>query len=401
MVLIGKVSLAPGNRVQTQKGKKDCQNEIKEVFDKLSSWREQSHHEFSEIINAHSSNISKGISDLVEEVGELKAELSLIRKERNVLVETVGYLNVEIRHLNAKLPILEPSDTDRSLNQGFQEIDNSEAEGPSTSEQDIDRQIIHDEIGHEELAIKHEDISNQNFGHSGNDLLKNWNHSNDSVDNDVEHLQAKNDPTQDKLVKADQKRKNTLGRANLKESDSPCGKKKMKLHSNTHSEDFICPHCNFAFSANDNLRIHLINIHSKFEVIKESPSINYDHSKEQNKSKFKCEQCSYKTNFISHFKRHIEGEHKNNPLVCPVCGDTVSGYHYGQLTCDSCKQFFKRSVQDKKVYTCVADCSCVINKTQRKQCPYCRFHKCVGVGMKPEGVRHDRTRGGRNKLYLS
>jgi len=34
---------------------------------------------------------------------------------------------------------------------------------------------------------------------------------------------------------------------------------------------------------------------------------------------------------------------------CPVCGDKVSGYHYGLLTCESCKGFFKRTVQNKKV----------------------------------------------------
>ena len=71
--------------------------------------------------------------------------------------------------------------------------------------------------------------------------------------------------------------------------------------------------------------------------------------------------------------------------LCPVCGDKVSGYHYGLLTCESCKGFFKRTVQNKKVYTCVAERSCVIDKTQRKRCPYCRFQKCMDVGMKLEG----------------
>ena len=71
--------------------------------------------------------------------------------------------------------------------------------------------------------------------------------------------------------------------------------------------------------------------------------------------------------------------------LCPVCGDKVSGYHYGLLTCESCKGFFKRTVQNKKVYTCVGDRSCQIDKTQRKRCPYCRFQKCLEVGMKLEG----------------
>ncbi|RWS23399.1 hypothetical protein B4U80_02932 [Leptotrombidium deliense] len=71
---------------------------------------------------------------------------------------------------------------------------------------------------------------------------------------------------------------------------------------------------------------------------------------------------------------------------CPVCGDKVSGYHYGLLTCESCKGFFKRTVQNKKVYTCVADRNCHIDKSQRKRCPFCRFQKCLDVGMKLEGM---------------
>ena len=71
--------------------------------------------------------------------------------------------------------------------------------------------------------------------------------------------------------------------------------------------------------------------------------------------------------------------------LCPVCGDKVSGYHYGLLTCESCKGFFKRTVQNKKAYSCVADRSCHIDKSQRKRCPFCRFQKCLDVGMKLEG----------------
>ncbi|XP_038143914.1 nuclear receptor subfamily 5, group A, member 5 [Cyprinodon tularosa] len=83
---------------------------------------------------------------------------------------------------------------------------------------------------------------------------------------------------------------------------------------------------------------------------------------------------------------------------CPVCGDKVSGYHYGLLTCESCKGFFKRSVQNNKHYTCSEQQSCPMNLSQRKRCPFCRFQKCLAVGMRREAVRSDRMRGGRNKF---
>ncbi|CAG5132133.1 unnamed protein product, partial [Candidula unifasciata] len=98
----------------------------------------------------------------------------------------------------------------------------------------------------------------------------------------------------------------------------------------------------------------------------------------------------------------LDSEYKDVKLgfeePCPVCGDKVSGYHYGLLTCESCKGFFKRTVQNQKVYSCVDNRNCQIDKSQRKRCPYCRFQKCLSVGMKLEAVRSDRMRGGRNKF---
>jgi len=48
--------------------------------------------------------------------------------------------------------------------------------------------------------------------------------------------------------------------------------------------------------------------------------------------------------------------------------------------------FFKRTVQNRKKYMCLENQSCIIDKTQRKRCPYCRFQKCLDVGMKLDGM---------------
>ena len=48
--------------------------------------------------------------------------------------------------------------------------------------------------------------------------------------------------------------------------------------------------------------------------------------------------------------------------------------------------FFKRTVQNQKSYSCVENEDCLVNKMQRKRCPYCRFQKCLKVGMKLEGT---------------
>ncbi|CAH1786649.1 unnamed protein product [Owenia fusiformis] len=81
---------------------------------------------------------------------------------------------------------------------------------------------------------------------------------------------------------------------------------------------------------------------------------------------------------------------------CPICSDRSSGYHYGIYSCESCKGFFKRTVQNKKSFLCHRNGDCDINMLSRKKCPACRFKKCLLMGMKIEAIREDRQRGGRS-----
>lgn len=89
-------------------------------------------------------------------------------------------------------------------------------------------------------------------------------------------------------------------------------------------------------------------------------------------------------------------EEDDQPMVCMICEDKATGLHYGIITCEGCKGFFKRTVQNKRVYTCVADGNCEITKAQRNRCQYCRFQKCLRQGMVLAAVREDRMPGGRN-----
>ena len=60
----------------------------------------------------------------------------------------------------------------------------------------------------------------------------------------------------------------------------------------------------------------------------------------------------------------------NSP--CPVCTDKISGFHYGIFSCESCKGFFKRTVQNKKNYVCLRGAQCPVTISTRKKCPACR-----------------------------
>ncbi|XP_028843085.1 nuclear receptor subfamily 2 group C member 2 [Denticeps clupeoides] len=75
---------------------------------------------------------------------------------------------------------------------------------------------------------------------------------------------------------------------------------------------------------------------------------------------------------------------------CVVCGDKASGRHYGAVSCEGCKGFFKRSVRKSLTYSCRSNQDCVVNKHHRNRCQFCRLHKCLEMGMKMESVQSER-----------
>lgn len=95
---------------------------------------------------------------------------------------------------------------------------------------------------------------------------------------------------------------------------------------------------------------------------------------------------------------------------CRVCGETSSaGWHCGTITCEACKvkyiilitfmqialnlllflpqKFFLRNSKSEYLeFKCIrSNMSCVITKSTRTNCAYCRFQKCIQVGMKQTG----------------
>ncbi|OON22417.1 zinc finger, C4 type, partial [Opisthorchis viverrini] len=75
---------------------------------------------------------------------------------------------------------------------------------------------------------------------------------------------------------------------------------------------------------------------------------------------------------------------------CRVCGDKASGRHYGVVSCEGCKGFFKRSIRGHVSYVCRSDQNCLVNKAYRNRCQYCRLQKCLLVGMRSEAVQNER-----------
>ncbi|VDM58370.1 unnamed protein product [Angiostrongylus costaricensis] len=71
--------------------------------------------------------------------------------------------------------------------------------------------------------------------------------------------------------------------------------------------------------------------------------------------------------------------------ICVVCHDNASGYHYGVMSCEGCKGFFRRTVQKNMDYTCHKEKVCPVDRVSRNRCQACRFQKCLEKGMSKVG----------------
>ena len=75
-------------------------------------------------------------------------------------------------------------------------------------------------------------------------------------------------------------------------------------------------------------------------------------------------------------------------IPCKVCGDKSSGVHYGVITCEGCKGFFRRSQSSGVVnYQCPRQKNCVVDRVNRNRCQSCRLQKCLALGMSRDGKR--------------
>lgn len=85
-------------------------------------------------------------------------------------------------------------------------------------------------------------------------------------------------------------------------------------------------------------------------------------------------------------------EFDGSAILCQVCGDKASGFHYGVHSCEGCKGFFRRSIQQKIQYRpCSKNEQCPIMRINRNRCQYCRLKKCVSVGMSRDAIRFGRV----------
>jgi len=99
---------------------------------------------------------------------------------------------------------------------------------------------------------------------------------------------------------------------------------------------------------------------------------------------------------------------------CKVCNEPAAKHvHYGAMSCFSCRAFFRRSIQNNTygTYQCRRTKACAITLKTRRNCQWCRYQRCLAVGMKPSWVlssdererrfRKNKDKAGRGKKAVN
>jgi hypothetical protein len=95
----------------------------------------------------------------------------------------------------------------------------------------------------------------------------------------------------------------------------------------------------------------------------------------------------YIDNIVGKQSKSNKAEQKYPFGNCKVCNDQSTGFHYGVSTCEGCKGFYKRGILSNIKYKCSNKSkNCTIDVHNRNKCKYCRFKKCIEVGMSVESI---------------
>ena len=286
------------------KGQKECLTEVKNFMERLNMWREESQRQLSNIFSSHSKSIDTSFSELAKEFGDLEAHVSELKKERNVLLDTINNLNGEIRSLTVKSRTEESEVQESDISLEIQDVKVECEESPelySDEGESVNYGDNFDQRAHKEKILIKDPASNIN---DSKEFLcnvcqfvfstrENLNIHFQNVHSEVSNIRKDND---DKL--------SNVGNCDVKEKRVMRGTKpprNHKLHSKEYTR-FKCEHCPYQTSRRDSLNSHLDGVHN--DGVK----------------RFKCEKCSYSSATKRCLRHHMASVHNVGELLkCEKC----------------------------------------------------------------------------------
>ena len=327
-----------------KKSSMDTQTELRDLFEKLSSWRKESQREFSNIMNFHGIRINKGINDLVKEVGTLQNKLSAITKERNDLLVVVNFSG-EHGQQNVKSPNPQFLQSEEIDNQVTQEIDTLKEEDPCENELDVERRMIGIEPGDQDENIDSGGVAdtiedNTKYPFNIMPTLHDSSCNGSGDDNYIDSFAMDEEATGDEALykMEDKKPLNNQGGRKLKCEQCPyetTRKSSLLMHKQgVHDKlrNHVCKECGHAASHMGALKRHIKIVHEKIKShncgdCDYATSLKIDLKRHRESvhnevgEKFTCEQCAYTSSRKNRMKVHIKAVHdKIRDHICGECG---------------------------------------------------------------------------------
>ena len=259
------------------KGQRVFQSQLKDIINNLSSWRHESHRQMSNIISSHSRTVDEGINDIFLEVRDLQAQVTVLIKEKEALLETVNILNNEIRQMSVKLPSAEPA---------ILELNGSLEDVIDIQEECIEQLMIQSELNEEKDSTYNE--SNLEEGTTQEDK---------SVKDDGVVEDANISTHQGGLEKLAKCEQGSFKTSSVKSLDGDI--RNMHKNKSIHA----CEECGYTTS------------HSRNQLMR-----HYDAIHNKGDKKHKCEICPYSSAEKPRLKKHILSVHNvGEKIKCPYC----------------------------------------------------------------------------------
>ena len=320
-------------------GQKDSGSEMKELLKKLSSWskeRQESQRLLDNLLSSYSGRFDKGIDALTEEVGDLKAQLSVVTKERNYLHETNKKLGSEIRQQRDKFALFKnllELENEENYNKDNQDMDSPEGNISDSEEEDLgETRIISEADDLEEkeqydFVLDEINLSSDEFGYV------NFNESEEVT----EDMGAESDPDGKENVKqpTDQNHSPKAGNAVvisvIKASKSVLSRDINDAHDKTRKHfchfcqapKFVCDECGYSTNIKSRLVDHVNSVHLK--INNESGNESEDTSPRPDVGGDVCDKCGYSTNIKNRLVEHVNNVHlkiNNEPSGTPKTSKT-------------------------------------------------------------------------------
>ena len=264
----------------------DCLIHATDLFQELDLWRAESQNKFSTLINSQQTRLLNGIKGYMREFKELQILLLNTTNEKKILIDTVANLNDELRKLRSELTI------SRSLPRSAVE-NNSQDHGKEDVKETI--ALNQDEGQCSDIERLEQELLSKNYEKLSDEFLGK---ECSKTEQDEDVLDFENEPLLDLGVRSNQD-VSTISEI----SDDV-------VIENEHEDE------NGELELDQEISSKQSNYTSQSQ--QKWPEAKLQEDIHQNRSKMKCELCTFTTATRTSMNQHINRVH-NKTYPCKVC----------------------------------------------------------------------------------